>query len=225
MLAKKQVPILWAVIISLCIALGLAALDRKQALLPEQQVVQQAVSDRRIFVARIGNNIISESALKEYLVSRSSEKDTLSFDLEKLHERLQEMVTIEILFQEAKRLGIDQAPGYTRTIKQILSQQLIQDQVVTPELNRIIPPDEIQKYYEEHSNEYARPAQIRLADIFIEVESGSPTEQRSVKRLLAEKVLAEALHLQDKQFGFTELINRYSDKHHAYEIGDTGFFA
>ncbi|MGB5687530.1 MAG: peptidylprolyl isomerase, partial [Candidatus Electrothrix sp.] len=41
----------------------------------------------------------------------------------------------------------------------------------------------------------------------------------------AEKVLAEALHLQDKQFGFTELINRYSDKHHAYEIGDTGFFA
>ncbi len=60
-----------------------------------------------------------------------------------LNERIEEMVTSEVLFQEALRLKLDQQPELRRNLRLLLAQRLLAEKVDEPVLSREIPDEEL----------------------------------------------------------------------------------
>jgi parvulin-like peptidyl-prolyl isomerase len=171
-------------------------------------------------VARVGEEAINLKDLEEYLSLRPPGNPR---DPKSIQRRLEEMITAEILYQEALDRGVDKIPEIRMSLQQILGQKLMEISVEKAAIKGKISDDELRRYYEDHLNKYSRPEQVRLADIFF----GAPENDvalRGEKRSLAEEVLEEVKNLQDKRFGFGELVLAHSDTHLNYPRGDTGFF-
>jgi parvulin-like peptidyl-prolyl isomerase len=174
-------------------------------------------------VATIGEGKLSVAEVRDYLLSRPvAEGQTLSEAV--LNERLEEMVTAEVLFQEALRLKLDQQPELRRSLRLLLAQRLLAEMVDEPVLSREISDEELKTYFEQHRLDYARPVQLRLADIFIAVDKGASKTEKAQKLELAKDILGQAIANKGERFGFSTLVKNHSDKHPAYAIGDTGFF-
>jgi len=141
-----------------------------------------------------------------------------------LEKRLEELITSEVLYRQALRIGLDKEPEIRRRIQQILAQNLLEEKVNKPVREREITDHELQSYYNEHIDEFQRPAQARLADIFIAVAPAAASGQRKQKKAKAEKALAEVLAHKDEQLGFGKRILKYSDTPEKYPKGNTGFF-
>ncbi|MHC4692192.1 MAG: peptidyl-prolyl cis-trans isomerase [Planctomycetota bacterium] len=141
-----------------------------------------------------------------------------------IEQRLEELITSEVLYRQALRIGLDKRPEIHHRIQQILAQNLLEEKVNKPVRERKITNRELQAYYNDHVNEFQRPAQVRLADIFIAVDPAAASGQRKQKKEKAEKALAEVLANQDQRLGFGKRILKYSDTPEKYPKGNTGFF-
>jgi len=141
-----------------------------------------------------------------------------------VEQRLEELVTCEVLCQQALRIGLDKEPEIRHRIQQILAQSLLEEMVNKPVREQEITDRELQAYYNQHVNEFQRPAQIRLADIFIAVDPAADSGQRKQKKKQAEKALAEVLAHKDQRLEFGKRVLKYSDTPEKYPKGNTGFF-
>jgi len=141
-----------------------------------------------------------------------------------IEQRLEELITSEVLYRQALRISLDKKPEIRHRIQQILAQNLLEEMVNKPVREREITDRELQAYYNEHLNEFQRPAQVRLADIFIAVAPAAGSGQRKQKKEQAEKALAEGLAHKDERLGFGKRILKYSDTPEKYPKGNTGFF-
>ena len=98
----------------------------------------------------------------------------------------------------------------------------LEEMVNEPVMTRKIPEKERRQYFDDHQELYARPEQIRLADIFIAVPPGSDQAVMNEKRAKAHDILALAQSTENERFGFSRLIKEYSDQHPRYRFGDAG---
>jgi parvulin-like peptidyl-prolyl isomerase len=174
-------------------------------------------------VARVGNSMIETDELKAYLEDRPV--GVHSRDMRTaIDGRLEELITAEVLYQEALRLKLDQKPQIRHSIRQILGQALIEQQVNRARLAKKISEQDVKAFYDEHIDRYQRPDQVRLAHIYIAVPEDATSAQREAKRAHAGKVLQEVLAKKSSRFGFGALIRKYSDTHPNFKHGDTGYF-
>jgi peptidyl-prolyl cis-trans isomerase C len=108
---------------------------------------------------------------------------------------LDDLVTREVLLQEARRLGLDQEPRLRERLER-LKEQLVLDQLVTvavqPQLE--VSKEEMEAYYAAHEADFAAASAIRAAHILL------PTAKQAldVKRQL------------DEGADFGKLARRYS---------------
>ena len=98
----------------------------------------------------------------------------------------------------------------------ILTQEVIRQQVG----GRLdIPSEEVKKYYDAHKDQFNRPEQVELAEIFLSTEGKSPEE------IAAVRTKADDLHNRVvKGEDFTEIAKRYSEGSTAKDGGDLGRF-
>lgn len=84
----------------------------------------------------------------------------------------------------------------------------------------VLTPDEIQAYYDAHSEKFKLPGKIRLKQVLLRIPEGASEE--AVERLhqKAEKVLAEAMSGED----FDRLALEHSDGPERRQGGDLGYF-
>lgn len=174
-------------------------------------------------VAQVDNERIDVGYMKSYLSTRPMPAYS-QLTSKTVEQRLEELITSEVLYRQALRIGLDKEPEIRHRIRQILAQNLLEEKVNKPVREREITDRELQAYYNEHIDEFQRPAQVRLADIFIAVAPGAGSGQRKQKKEQAEKVLAEVLADQDERLGFGKRILKYSDTPEKYPKGNTGFF-
>ena len=174
-------------------------------------------------IAQVDDERIDIGYLTSYMFTRPlpAYSQVAAKNVEK---RLEELVTSEVLCREALHIGLDKEPQIRHRIQQILAQNLLEEKVNKPVRERKITDQELQAYYNEHINEFQRPAQVRLADIFIAVSPAAASDKRKRKKEQAEKVLAEVLANQDQRLGFGKRILKYSDTPEKYPRGNTGFF-
>lgn len=173
-------------------------------------------------VALVNGESITIDDMEGYLAARTSVGGLLTPDAPK--KRLQELVTVRVLAQEARRLKLDQEPEVKFALQQMLAQRLLEQEVIEPVATRAIAADEIEAYYQDHISEYVRPSRVRLADIFISVPADSPSSVWEEKKGVAETIFSEAIQVEGKRFGFSALVQEHSDKHPLYPKGDTGYF-
>lgn len=173
-------------------------------------------------VASVGDGDITAADLKGYLSQRPI-PPRLRGSEEEIKKRLDEMVLEEVLYQEALRLKLDQDPKMRKSIRQMLTQKLMSRHMYEKTEKREIGEKDLQEYYDKHHDEFNRPAQVRLADIFISVPSDATEEKKAELKKKAETALNEAVALRGKRSGFGTLVRKYSDTHEKYRQGDTGF--
>jgi parvulin-like peptidyl-prolyl isomerase len=190
---------------------------------PDNKTVEEGVREKPSVVATVGNNAITVSDFKSYLSDRPTpyRYRVSKKDIEK---RLDEMVLEEVLYQEALRLKLDQDPEMRQRIRKMLTQKLMDDKINREVWSREIEEVELQEYYDQHWDEFNRPEQVRLVDIFIAVPSGASSEERADLRTKTQSILDEARAVKNQRSGFGNLVRKYSDKPATYRMGDTGFF-
>ena len=174
-------------------------------------------------VAKVANKEVRAEEVKKYL-SKTPIRRIGKISERAAKGRLKEMLTSEALYQEALRLGIDEDPDVKHKIRQIIIQKLFEKKVNKPVEEWQISEKELQDYYEAHKNQFYRPEQVRIADIFIALPKDATPEQRAERRRVAEEVLQKALGAGGDKLGFSQLVRQYSDVPQRYRRGDTGYF-
>ena len=174
-------------------------------------------------VAKVGNDAITVSDFKNYLSGRpTSSRSQIS--KEDVGKRLDEMILEEVLYQEALRTKLDREPEVRNRIRRMLTQKLLDEKLKREVWEREITENELREYYDQNRNEFNRPEQVRLADIFVAVPADTTDEKKDGLIKKAETALAEALAVRKKRTGFGTLVSKYSDTHEKYRKGDSGFF-
>ncbi len=212
--------LLFAVFLPLAFGCGDMEMSGKNTSNEDPASTQEA---QKQTIAQINNKIISRGDMKSYLLYKRLTR-RMPITEEAVKERLDEMIVNEVLLQEGLRSGILNDPTIRRSIQQIVSKKLIEDNVNKQVRTRRIDEKEIQEYYEQHKYEFDHPEQVRVADIFVAVAPDSTREQRTELKNKAEAALAEALKSKNNRYIFRQLIKKYSDTHTKYPLGDTGYF-
>lgn len=216
-MSKQQARIQIIALAALLLLTVLTGCDR-----PEQETLAPAAqSVSKNTVALVGGKPLTQEELREYLDRRppTPGKDGMKAAL---RQRLGELIADEILVSEARRLGIDQNPEIRRTIRRMLTQKLLFDQVERPAAERKIEEQELQTYYQTHADAFSRPEQLRLGTIFFTIPEAAKDEDRAARRQEAEKVLDKALKA--GRHGFADLSRAHSDPHPRHPLGDSGYF-
>jgi peptidyl-prolyl cis-trans isomerase SurA len=106
---------------------------------------------------------------------------------------------------------------YKTTIRNGLLTQEVVRREVGSHIN--IPGDEVKKYYDAHPQEFTRPEQVALSEIFLSTEGKSPEEIEAVQKK-AEDLRNRVIKGDD----FNEIAKRYSEGSTAKDGGDLGTF-
>ena len=106
---------------------------------------------------------------------------------------------------------------YKTTIRNGLLTQEVVRREVGSHIN--IGNDEVKQYYEAHPQEFTRPEQVVLSEIFLSTEGKSPEEIESVQKK-AEDLRNRVMKGDD----FNEIAKRYSEGSTAKDGGDLGTF-
>jgi peptidyl-prolyl cis-trans isomerase SurA len=178
-----------------------------------QQQIASEVADRR-------KNLLRDMIDQQLLIERAKDMDiSVDTDLVKRLDDVRKqnnLASMEDLEKAVESQGIVWEDYKNQMRNSLLTQQVIQREVG----GRLdIGSDEVKKYYEAHKQEYNRPEQVALAEIFLSTEDTSPEE------IAAVRTRADDLHNRlVKGEDFTVLVKRYSQGSTAQEGGDLGNF-
>jgi len=179
---------------------------------PEVQI-QAALKERQ-------QNLLRDMIDQQLLIERAGDMN-LSADTD-LIKRLDEirkqnnLDTMEALQKAVESQGLDWEDYKTQIKNGILTQEVISKEVGG---RMDIGADEIKQYYEAHKQDFNRPEQVALAELFLSTEGKSPEEIEAVR------TKADDLHNRlVKGEDFAALAKRYSEGSTAQQNGDLGEF-
>lgn len=144
---------------------------------------------------------------EDLLVDRAKDMDIdVSADVVKQLDQMRQqnhLATIDDLQKAVEAQGMDWQEYQDQIRRQLLQQRVISEEV----MGRFdISSDEIQKYYDEHKQEFILPEEVQLAEIFLSTQGKSPEE------IAAIRTKAEDLRNRvEKGEDFGEIARRYSE--------------
>jgi peptidyl-prolyl cis-trans isomerase C len=145
--------------------------------------------------------------------------------LERKKEFLDNLIRFEVLAKEAERQGLDKDPEVQFTLRKIMVQKLVQRSFQDPgaQNQKELPEPELQKYYDEHKDEFNRPRKARLAAIIFNAPASSP--DRAKKVAAARQALAKVKAEEKKNPAvFQQAVAQFSEDPASKGVaGDLGF--
>lgn len=149
-------------------------------------------------LAVIGDETITVAEVKHQLDQMSPYDRARFASLEQKKHLLEGMVRVEVLAQEAERRGFGDDPDVVRTMKTVMIQKMMADELakITPES---VPVADMRAYYEAHKSRFHQDAQVRVAAIIV------------ASKATAARAAAEAKGPQGKSLlEFRKLVSSYS---------------
>jgi peptidyl-prolyl cis-trans isomerase C len=130
--------------------------------------------------------------------------------LERKKEFLDNLVRFEVLAKEAERQGLDKDPDVQLTLRKVMVQKLVQKNFADQSGAKDLPDAELQKYYDEHKEEFQKPRKVRLAAIVLNAPAGAP--DRAKKVATARKALAQVKAAEKTNtLAFAGAVTQYSE--------------
>lgn len=178
-----------------------------------QQQIESQLADRR-------KNLLRDMIDQQLLIERAKDMDvSVETDLVKRLDDVRKqnnLATMEDLEKAVEGQGMVWEEYKNQMRNSMLTQEVIRREVG----GRLdIGSDEVKKYYEAHKQDYNRPEQVALAEIFLSTENKTPEEIDAVR------TRAEDLHNRlVKGEDFTALAKRYSQGSTAQDGGELGSF-
>jgi peptidyl-prolyl cis-trans isomerase SurA len=136
------------------------------------------------------------------------------------------LATMEDLEKAAREQGYSYEDFKANIRNQIITQEVMRQEVG----RRVsITPGEVQRYFEEHKQDYVQPENVRLSEILISTGTPAPTPEGGVQddpaKVAAAKAKADDLEAKLKAGGdFSQLARSSSDGPTAAQGGDLGQF-
>ena len=175
--------------------------------------VQAALTERQ-------KNLLRDMIDQQLLIERAGDMDiTADTDLVKRLDDIRKqnnLDTMEALQKAVESQGLDWEDYKNQIKNSILTQEVISKEVG----GRLdIGSDEIKQYYDAHKQDFNRPEQVALSELFLSTDGKSPEEVEAVR------TKAEDLHNRlVKGEDFSALAKRYSEGSTAQQNGDLGEF-
>jgi len=182
---------------------------------PSPALPPQSEEELNAPLAKVDNVVITVGEFQDRINRQSPYIRARYTSLEQKKDFLDNLIRFEVLAKEAFKRGFDKNPDVVRTMKQVMIQKLMKDEFE----NKIKPEDitdaEIQSFYEQHSDEYNKPEEVRVSAIILKNKGQ------------ANKVAKEALGDAGKtNKGFRELVSKYSsDDKTKIRGGDLRYFS
>jgi peptidyl-prolyl cis-trans isomerase C len=192
------------------LALGSVSACKRKPVLPEGDRV----------VARVGDGVITSSQLAErltYLPVQERARIAASGSVDEKKKLLDDMVGVAAAEAEARRRGYEQDPQVARMLQQQLVAKLLRVEVDAKTTAAAVPDAEVQRYYEEHADEFRRPREVRASQVLVKDEA-------KARKLAADARAVAKRDSAAKQKAFQEWVTRYSeDEPTKIKGGDLGF--
>jgi peptidyl-prolyl cis-trans isomerase C len=159
----------------------------------------QAAEELAAPLAKIDDVTITLGELQERINRQSPYIRARYTSLEQKKEFLDSLIRFEVLAKEAARRGLDRDPEVVRTMKQVMIQKLMRDELDTKITADTISDAEMKAYYSANLSDYVKPEEVRVSAIIVK------------NRAQAERVASEARGEAGKtNKGFRDLVGRYS---------------
>jgi peptidyl-prolyl cis-trans isomerase C len=130
--------------------------------------------------------------------------------LERKKEFLDNLIRFEVLAKEAERQGLDKDPDVQLTLRKVMVQKLVQKNFADQAGAKDLPDAELQKYYDDHKDEFQKPKKVRLAAIVFAAPAGAP--DRAKKVAAARQALAEVKKAEKANpLAFVAAVGKYSE--------------
>ncbi|MBX2798813.1 MAG: peptidyl-prolyl cis-trans isomerase [Myxococcales bacterium] len=161
-------------------------------------------------IATVGDGQVTDLDFAEAASRRPAAAEGL--DLDARRNVLEELITDEILFQEATRRELYKDPK----VRKIMVSLLIREEVFDRIRNEEIPESELRSYYEAHQDDFTVPAKVQVRRIFMAVPEG---EDPAPAKKTMEGLRAQ-IRKDPAKFG--ELAERHSEDPFKRRGGDLG---
>lgn len=175
--------------------------------------IQAEYSDQR-------KNLLRDLIDTQLLISRAKDMNiSVETDLIKRLDDIRKqnnLGTLEDLQKAVESSGLNWEDYEAQLRNTLLSQEVIRREVSS---RMDIGTDEVQKYYDAHKDEFVRPEQVQLADIYLSTENKTPEQIAAIEKqanALRDRVLAGE--------DFATLAKRYSEGPTAQNGGDLGVY-
>lgn len=174
----------------------------------------QSAEELNAPLAKIDDVTITLGEFQERINRQSPYIRARYTSLEQKREFLDSLVRFEVLAKEAYRRGLDKDPEVVRTMKQVMIQKLMRDELDTEITADSVPEAEMRAYYDANLSEYVKPEEIRVSAIVLK------------NKAQAERVAIEARGDAGKtNKGFRDLVMKYStDEETKLRGGDLRYF-
>jgi len=177
----------------------------------------QEISTR---VAEADKNLLRDLIDNSLLVQQGKDQG-ISVDADVV-KRLDEIrIQNNIATMEDLEAQIDKSGISFEEFKSNIKNQLLQQDVIRHEVGSriILSHEEVQKYYQDHKDEFVRPELVTLREIFVSTD-GKPESDMPALRKKADDLLQRVKNGED----FGELAKHFSDGSTAKQGGDLGQF-
>lgn len=150
-------------------------------------------------LAKIDDVTITLGDLQERINRQSPYIRARYTSLEQKKEFLDSLIRFEVLAKEAARRGLDKDPEVIRTMKQVMIQRLMRDELDTKITADSVTDAEMKAYYDANLDDYVKPDEVRVSAIIVK------------NHAQADRVANEARGEAGKtNKGFRDLVARYS---------------
>jgi peptidyl-prolyl cis-trans isomerase C len=200
----------WFFLLS-CVLLAACGRGRKSS--PEESgpLKGQNPADLKEAVAKIDNLVITVGEFQSRLNQQSPYIRARYTSLERKKEFLDNMIRFEVLAREAQKKGYDKDPEVQRTMKQVMIQKLMKDEFDNRVKLEDIKDDECLAFYKQHNDEYNKPEEVRVSDIFTKEKKKADEVAREVNGKAKAGIIDNAV--------FRELVTQRTEDAKAKEQG------
>lgn len=159
------------------------------------------------------NGVAVGSKEFEQAAARKSPAAGDALSMEEKKEVLDGLVEEKLLYSKALDKGLDKDPK----VQKVMVTTLVRDEVYASVRNSDFTDEVLQKYYDDHKDEFVVPEKVQIKRILIKVTEARPEGQAKAE---AEKVRAEVAA---KPEGFKDVAARVSEDPYKRRGGDVGF--
>jgi peptidyl-prolyl cis-trans isomerase C len=107
--------------------------------------------------------------------------------LDRKKEFLDSLVKFEVLAHAAEKEGLQNDPDVQMTVKKAMVQKLVSKRFAEGDASKEISDAEVQKFYDEHKDDFVKPARVRVAGVLV----AATDKDRALKGAQAKKLVAQ----------------------------------
>jgi peptidyl-prolyl cis-trans isomerase C len=142
-------------------------------------------------------------------------------NLDRKKEFLDSLVKFEVLAHAAEKEGLQNDPDVQMTMKKAMVQKLVSKRFAEGDASKDISDAEVQKFYDEHKDDFVKPARVRVAGVLV----AATDKDRALKGAQAKKLVAQVKAAGKKDPQALQSLARASSDDAATKAsgGDLGF--